>query len=201
MDPDSASRFPPTLVSASAVQPIAPTMLPPPSTLPKGPNNANKHTHDNRTHNRVPSGRPVAGVSTAEITTIEGIVDWIIAESGTTVEQGDRFERLMYHFFRLAPVWHNQFNEVWLWKDWPGNNGETDHGIDLVAKNREDDGYTAIQAKCYARTTTLNKPEVDSFISASGGDEFTRRIMVATTYHIGDKALKEMERQTKPVQL
>lgn len=135
------------------------------------------------------------------IDTIEEIVDWIIEQSQHTVEQGDRFERLMLAFFKNAPVWQEQFDEVWLWKEWAGNRAETDHGIDLVAKNRGEDTFTAIQAKCYSRTTTLNKPEVDSFISASGGDEFTRRILVATTYNIGSKAQKEMDRQTKPVQL
>ena len=135
------------------------------------------------------------------IDTIEEIVDWIIENSQHTVEQGDRFERLMLAFFKNAPVWQEQFEDVWLWNDWSGNLAETDHGIDLVAKNRGEDSYTAIQAKCYARSTTLNKPEVDSFISASGGEEFSRRILVATTYNIGSKAQKEMDRQTKPVQL
>jgi len=132
------------------------------------------------------------------IHTLSGIVDWIIENSEHTADQGNRFERLMAAFFRTSPVWVEQFSDVWLWNDSPGNNGEADHGVDLVAKNRYDDGYTAIQAKCYSRTTTLNKPEVDSFISASGSKEFTRRILVSTTFSIGDKAKKEMDRQEKP---
>ncbi len=62
-----------------------------------------------------------------KIDTIEGIVDWIIEQSQHTVEQGDRFERLMLTFFKEAPVWQEQFEEVWLWKDWAGNRSETDH--------------------------------------------------------------------------
>ena len=131
------------------------------------------------------------------IDTIEEIVDWIIEQSQHTVEQGDRFERLMLAFFKNAPVWQEQFDEVWLWKEWAGNRAETDHGIDLVAKNRGEDTFTAIQAKCYSRTTTLNKPEVDSFISASGGDEFTRRILVATTYNIGSVSYTHLTLPTK----
>lgn len=134
------------------------------------------------------------------VATIEGIVDWIIEQSESTTDQGDRFERLMLEFFRTAPVWEEQFEQVWLWNDWPGNEGQADHGVDLVGEN-PDGTFTAIQAKCYARTTTLNKPEVDSFISASGRDYFTRRILVSTTFDIGTKALKEMAGQSVAVQV
>lgn len=137
----------------------------------------------------------------ASISTIEEIVDWIIGTAEHTAEQGDRFERLMLQFFRHAPAWADQFDDVWLWSEWPGNESDADHGIDLVAKNAGEDTYTAIQAKCYQRTTTLNKPDIDSFISASGREHFTRRILVSTTYNIGAKAQKEMDGQTIPVQL
>jgi len=132
--------------------------------------------------------------------TIEWIVDWIIEQSASTTDQGDRFERLMLEFFRTAPVWVDQFEQVWMWKDWPGNEGAADHGVDLVAEN-PDGTFTAVQAKCYARSTTLNKPEVDSFISASGRDHFTRRVLVSTTFDIGTKAKKEMAGQAVPVQV
>lgn len=49
-------------------------------------------------------------------------------------------------------------------KIFPGRKdfGGTDTGIDLVAKTELGD-YWAIQCKCYAENTTIDKPAVDSF--------------------------------------
>ena len=44
-----------------------------------------------------------------------------------------------------------------MWSDWPGNEGDT--GINLVARHRDGFGYTAIQCKCYAPSTSLLLPE------------------------------------------
>lgn len=52
-------------------------------------------------------------------------------------EKGQRFERLMLGFLRVAPQWATKFRRVWLWEDWPGNDGEVDTGIDLVARGDE----------------------------------------------------------------
>ena len=130
--------------------------------------------------------------------TIQRIVAWIIKESATTKEQGDTFERLMRLFFKEEPSWKAQFEEVWLWDDWPLRDGH-DHGIDLVAKNVGEDSYTAIQAKCYAPSTRVNKSEIDSFVSASNREHFTRRIFVSTGHDLSPNAEKELENALPPV--
>ena len=57
----------------------------------------------------------------------------------------------------------------------------SDIGIDLVAKLRGEDGFCAIQAKFYQPGTALKKGDVDSFIAASDGREFTHRAIIDTS--------------------
>ena len=68
-----------------------------------------------------------------------------------------------------------------------------DIGIDLVAEER-DGGYCAIQCKCYAPGTRVAKAHIDSFISASARDPFTRRIIVDTGDDWGRAAVKIVTR-------
>jgi predicted helicase len=90
------------------------------------------------------------------MTTIDDVLDRIRESSTNTKEVGDRFERLMAAFFRSAHTYKSMFNNVWMWSDWPGNEGKVDTGIDLVVENADGSGYTAIQCKCYAPTSTIN---------------------------------------------
>ena len=39
----------------------------------------------------------------------------------------------MKAYLRIDPVFADQFSDVWLWNEWPGNGGKHDTGIDLVA--------------------------------------------------------------------
>lgn len=110
-------------------------------------------------------------------TVLEAIRNASISER----DKGDKFEVLMRTAFRTDRTYAEQFSDVWLWMDWPDRAvGEPDIGIDLVAKNR-DGGFTAIQCKNYAPTTSLTKEDIDSFFTASGRAPFTQRIIVATT--------------------
>ena len=83
------------------------------------------------------------------------------------------------------------FKTVWLWNEFPGRNdlGGNDTGIDIVALTNEGD-YWAIQCKCYAENTTIDKKAVDSFLSASStrfkGEDlktvsFSHRLWIDTT--------------------
>ena len=101
------------------------------------------------------------------MTTIDDVLDRIRESSTNTKEVGDRFERLMAAFFRSDRTYKAMFNNVWMWSDWPGNEGKVDTGIDLVVENADGSGYTAIQCKCYAPTNTINKSDIDSFFTAS----------------------------------
>ena len=73
-----------------------------------------------------------------------------IVFSGSAREKGDLFERLVKRILESDPLYSQQFETVWFWRDWPGNHGEGDTGIDLVAKFRGSDDLCAIQCKFYS---------------------------------------------------
>ncbi len=105
----------------------------------------------------------------------------------------------MVKFFKTEPTYSKQFSEVWLWKDWPGNDGRPDTGIDLVAENSDGDGITAIQCKNFSPHVTLNKEDIDSFFNESGKKPFTHRIIVSTTNNWSIHAENSLRGQDKPV--
>jgi predicted helicase len=133
------------------------------------------------------------------VTTINDVLDQIRSSSENTKEVGDKFERLMLAFLRLDPTYARQFKNVWLWDDWPDNKGSPDIGIDLVAENVDGEGFTAIQCKCYAPTTALDKGDIDSFFTESGKAPFTHRIIVCTTNLWSPHAESALTGQDKPV--
>lgn len=113
------------------------------------------------------------------MTPVEAVLDELRTISTTEKEKGDRFEELMLHAFRTDRSFAQQFTDVWLWNDWPGK-ATVDIGVDLVAR-APDGGLVAIQCKCYDPHATLDKGEVDSFISESSKAHWVRRIIVSTT--------------------
>ena len=104
-------------------------------------------------------------------------------------QQGTSFEVLMKRFFIISPLYHELFSDVWLWNEFPYNGGKHDFGIDLVAKMNGIDEYCAIQCKFYAEDYSIQKSDVDTFLSASGKAFFVNgepkrysdRIVVSTT--------------------
>ena len=108
--------------------------------------------------------------------------------SGSTREKGDLFERLIKRILESDPLYSQQFEEVWLWRDWPGNQGEIDTGIDLVAKYRGSDDVCAIQCKFYAPGTQVSYADASKFINAAFRFKFENRIFVSTTSNIASKA-------------
>ena len=101
-------------------------------------------------------------------TPFRDVLQSIDARAKTTVEKGHLFEALTKTFFEQDALYRQQFEKVWFWIDWPERGGRPDTGIDLVAKNRDDGEFTAIQCKFYEGSTYVNKDHVDSLISTSG---------------------------------
>jgi predicted helicase len=114
-------------------------------------------------------------------TSIHDILDELYASSTDERDKGDKFERLMAAYLRTDVTWSDRFSDVWLWHEWPGRHGKPDTGIDLVARERESGGLTAIQCKFYHPAHTLQKSDIDSFFTASGKESFTGRMIVSTT--------------------
>jgi predicted helicase len=133
------------------------------------------------------------------VATIESLLAEIRETSLSQREKGDRFERLMQAYMRADPLFAERFRAVWLWSEWPGNEGRGDTGIDLVAQERDRDGCCAIQCKFYAPDQLLQKQDIDSFFTASGKAPFTSRLIISTTDRWGKNAEDALLRQQIPV--
>lgn len=98
-------------------------------------------------------------------------------------EKGDYFERLTRVFLENDDTQKQFYSAVVPFSDWAKEQGwsNTDTGIDLVGTLADGSGYAAIQCKFYAPSHTIQKPDIDSFISAASNDLFTRLVIADTT--------------------
>ena len=90
-------------------------------------------------------------------------------ESYSESDKGTRFEELMREYLWSEPKYQGQFKEIWLWRDFPYRKDfGTGHdiGIDLVAQTY-DGCYWAIQCKCYKEDSSIQKSDVDTFITTA----------------------------------
>lgn len=111
--------------------------------------------------------------------------------------RGKQFEHFTKWFLKNDPEWSTQVDQVWLWDEYPNNWGR-DCGIDLVFRHKNGENW-AVQAKCYAPTTSITKADVDSFISESSRDGIDKRLLIATTDLIGANAKQVCDAQDKKV--
>ncbi|MGB1265827.1 MAG: DEAD/DEAH box helicase [Nereida ignava] len=105
------------------------------------------------------------------------------AASTNEREKGDYFERLVRVFMTNDDIQKQFYSAVVPFGDWAKEHGwsNADTGIDLVATLADGSGYAAIQCKFYAPSHVIQKPDIDSFISAASNDLFTRLIIADTT--------------------
>ena len=113
--------------------------------------------------------------------------------------KGRQFERLVAWYLRNAPEYRSLVDRVYPWSEWPERWG-ADAGIDLVALTYNGDLW-AVQAKAYARSYSIKKADVDSFLSESNRRQFSFRLLIATTDHLGERAARTIHEQEKPVGL
>ena len=92
------------------------------------------------------------------------IIEDIRKKSYTEHDKGNRFECLIRNYLKTSKKYNILLKEVWLWNEFPYRSefGGSDTGIDIVAFTKSGE-YWAIQCKCYAEDTVINKPAVDSF--------------------------------------
>ena len=121
-------------------------------------------------------------------------------------DKGSHFERLMQAFLRTEPQYAELYDEVWRWSEYPERGTRVDTGVDLVARSRDTGELTAIQCKFFAPTTTVTKPMLDSFLSASGKmtvdytPEFAARVVISTSDSWGKNAEDAISGQSIPVE-
>lgn len=122
--------------------------------------------------------------------------------------QGTMLERLIKQFLLVSPLYSRIYDKVWLWPEFPYNGNQHDMGIDLVAHLRgEEQDYCAIQVKFYDENYAVQKPDVDTFLSASGKpfyvDDvpvyFKQRLIVSTTDKWSSTAENTILGQRPPV--
>ncbi|GAA1760406.1 DEAD/DEAH box helicase [Nostocoides vanveenii] len=127
------------------------------------------------------------------------MLDELDGQATSKADKGSKLERLMAQFLRTDPVYAEQFSDVWLWQDWPDRGGKHDTGIDIVAVDRLTGGNVAIQCKFFDPNSTISKPDIDTFLSASGKEGFTQRIIVSTTDKWNAHAEDAIQGQQVPV--
>ena len=127
------------------------------------------------------------------------VLDDIRARATSEADKGRRFERLVKRFFQQDALYAQTFSNVYLWSEWPGNEGRGDTGIDVVAELASGAGLAAIQCKFYAPDAYVDKGEVDKFLSPSGKTGFVERIIVTTTSNWSRNALDALGGQQIPV--
>jgi len=134
-------------------------------------------------------------------TTFRQLLAGFEAAATSTAVKGRLFEEFSQAFFRTDPLWQDRFEQVWLWQDWPGRDGETDSGVDLVAKQRGG-GLVAIQCKFYAASATIGQGHLGKFLSVLGRDDFVSGLFVSTTSKPwSPKARDQIRLFGKPVQV
>ena len=110
-------------------------------------------------------------------------------------EKGSRFEKLMVAFFKNDSRYKGEFENIWLWDQYPDRN-HRDLGIDLVAQTYYGD-LVAIQCKFYQESTVLSKRNIDSFLNELGKKKFQSGIIVSTTDRWGANAEKALQGRSK----
>lgn len=112
---------------------------------------------------------------------------------------GDQFERFVKWFLMNDPVWSAKVDTVWMWKEWPDRDKEDESGIDLVFRDKDGELW-AVQAKCHQPNNDVTKSEMDSFLSESNSDEFSKRLLISSSYNLSRHAERARIKQpaTKP---
>ena len=134
------------------------------------------------------------------MTTFRQLLHEFEASSTSTADKGRIFEEFCQAFFRTDPMFANRFDQVWLWQNWPGRDGETDSGVDLIARETANGDLVAIQCKFYDPTVTISQSHLAKFLNVLGRPEFASGIFISTTSKPwSPKADEQCARFGKPV--
>ena len=110
--------------------------------------------------------------------TFDDVLESIRSESNDKRDLGTKFEILTKDFLTIDKLYQNRFSKVYLWKEWPKNDG-ADTGIDLVAEEH-DGSLCAIQCKCYADDGNISMKAVSTFLAKATSLKIDNKILVYT---------------------
>lgn len=113
----------------------------------------------------------------------------------TNSARGTIFEEFCENILKKSNFFKDDVDQVWYWKDFPGNNYLHDNGIDLVVHTKNDE-YWAIQCKFYDFESTISKSDIDTFISATTRKfkidnktyDYAKKYVFSTTEKITDNS-------------
>lgn len=128
-------------------------------------------------------------------------LDSIIQTINESSDKGTLFEKLCLYFLRNDPTQQSRFSQVWLWREWPLNNGEPDTGIDIVARLRDSESYCAVQCKFREYDSSITKAEIDSFLALSSKEIFSARIIFSLTDNFNSNARNAIKNQNPQVKI
>ncbi|GAB4363803.1 MAG: DEAD/DEAH box helicase family protein [Oricola sp.] len=134
------------------------------------------------------------------MTVLAELLDHFRQNATSEFEKGRYFERIVKLFLEHDDVQKQYYSEVVPFAEWAKAHGwsATDTGIDLVAKLADGSGFAAIQCKFYAPEHVIQKPDIDSFISAASNDAFTCLIIADTTQReFGRNARETLDKLSK----
>ena len=120
-------------------------------------------------------------------------------KSDNTTTKGRLFEELVKAFLEEDKVQSARFDRVWTWIDWPGNNGELDTGVDLVARERGSGNLVGIQCKFYKPDGTIGLEQLNKFLAKYSTKPFSSGIFVSTCSRWGRNAENALRNRDKPV--
>ena len=137
--------------------------------------------------------------------TLQKILDDYREVTHTNRDSGTLFEELMIKYFENEPKFKSEYETVLTYADWAEKYADElnipnkkDAGIDLVATTYSEEHH-AIQCKNYVPSHKMAKSDIDSFMSASGKNYFSYRIIISTVTEWTDNASNMLEDQTPPV--
>ena len=143
---------------------------------------------------------PVAQIHHDPASSFRDLLRILDKQAENTVQKGSAFERLVKAFLEQDKAQSKQFDKVWLWSEWPGNQNRHDTGIDLVARERDSGNLVAIQCKFFSPDATISRAEVNKFLAAYSVDTFSSGIFVSTSENWGKNAEYALEdHESKPV--
>ena len=138
-------------------------------------------------------------IDASTISSFRELIRRLTAESETNAEKGYTFERVVKNFLERDKALSAQYDEVWLWSEWEGNQNQHDVGIDLVARERDSGEYVAIQCKCYRPGSAIDRQQVNKFLGAYAVQTFSKGIFVSTSDKWTNNAEAALVNLDKPV--
>lgn len=134
----------------------------------------------------------------------DNLIKQIRDSSNTARDYGTKFETLTKDWLTKDSTYKDLFTKVQTYKEWAIEHPDLasnskDTGIDLVCTNADDRFFTAVQCKMYEINHKVYKADIDSFISASDKDYFTKRFIIATNQNWSDNVLVDLKDKRVPV--